>query len=137
MDQTENDKNKRLFEKCRKDPSKKLLRKHRSEGDTSYEFHDWSKDMPDERRVATIFFRVYDNGAIYMRRYVQKSQKFLCVGGPLAGQKSTDDDAPEYVVFNCANSDRSRRDKSLPRVILVHRGAWAAAGKSRKRTAAP
>lgn len=131
MDQIENAKNKHLLEKYRKDPSKKLLHRHRSKGDTSYEFHDWVKDLPEERRVATIFFRVYDTGEIYMRRYTKKSQKFLCVGGPLAGQKSTDDDAPEYVIFNCSHSDRSRRDKKLPRVILVHRSAWTDAAKSR------
>lgn len=125
MDQTENANRLQLLKKYLKDPSKKRLSKSRQGGVTYYQFQDWVRDLPDERRQGHVHFNVYQDGEVYMYRRTERSQKFLCVGGPLAGQKSTGEDAPEYVPYNCASFDRGRRDKAVPRVILVHRGAWA------------
>jgi len=110
--------------------TKTLLRQNTHEGMVYYTFADWVKDEPDERRTGQVNFNVTKtDGSIHMYRRVAKEQKFLCVNGPLAGQKLTDADAPEYVVFNRAIDCRSDHNPAIPKAVLIHRGSFAKKSK--------
>ncbi len=130
MDEDEKTKNPKLLEKYKKDPSKKLIFQHYdSERKEEYfTYQDWVKELPDLQRVKTTHFTVYDDGRVWQYSHVSKNQKFLCVGGPLGGAKSTEEGAPEYAVFNCAVS--GDRNKNVARVVLVYRQLCQADQKS-------
>ncbi len=113
-------KNRKLLDQYLADKSKKLLLKDKVAGERRYEFEVWTKDLPNEKRVMTIYFVVWDDGEVRMNKHTRRSQKFICVNGPLAGQRLTVEDAPKYVVYNCAVFNRGSRNKKIPRAVLVY-----------------
>jgi hypothetical protein len=51
-------------------------------------------------------------------RRTETKQKFLCVGGPLAGKRVTE--ALGYSAYNAANFNRGRNRQTEYRVVFVH-----------------
>lgn len=66
-------------------------------------------------------FRFFDDGNVMMWKCSSKSQRFLVVSGPKAGQRITDDN-PEYVLYNINGSYRGAKS-APPRCVLVHRAS--------------
>ncbi len=107
-----------LLEKYLKDPTKKLLWSDESGGAKRYEFQTSVKDLPNEVRINTAFF--YDDGEkVSMSRGTSKNQKFLCINGPLHGQKSTKENATDYFLFNY--STRQSGNEVIPSAVLIYR----------------
>jgi hypothetical protein len=67
----------------------------------------WSKDEDTKKTLMSI------------HSLVSKSQRFLCVNGPLAGQKIEDKDK-DYVLYNCSGFNSGLEDNT-PRCVLVHK----------------
>jgi len=134
MSEDKNAKNRRLLEKYLADKSKTLLWKDERDNDTSYEFQDWVKELPDEQRVRTTSFTVYNNGEVFIYRSTSKHQKFLCVNGPLVGEKITEETAKEkgYFPFNRATM-RWGQKEDVPRVVLIHRDSLGLKKKAKEK----
>lgn len=108
-----------LLNKYLNDPKKKLLESEERNGGQSYLFRSSVTDLPDEIRYNDVWF--FDNGkTVRMSRQTEVRQKFLCINGPLAGQKIVSEDAQDYVSFN-RSSSRSELDKGIPSVVLIYR----------------
>lgn len=60
-----------------------------------------------------------EDGLMRVWSGVSKSQRFLCVNGPLAGQK-IEDDNEDYVLYN----RNGRYGKEVPKCVLVHKDAF-------------
>jgi hypothetical protein len=60
----------------------------------------------------------FKKGEYEYTRRTETKQKFLCVGGPLAGQRVTE--APDYSAYNAANFNRGRNKQTEYRVVFVH-----------------
>lgn len=109
------------------DKTRTLLEKRRDRRDKEwvYDYQDWVKETESERRVKTTRFTVHDSGKVSMWSTTSKSQKFLCVNGPLAGKRVVQDvrvepKTGEYKLYNTAN--REYPDKGdIPQCVLVHR----------------
>lgn len=115
------DRNRALLEKYLNDPDKKST--YQEEGRV-YDFIDYEKGLPDEYRVGEVRFFINSNGDVEVYRSVRKFQKFLCVNGPLAGQKIIEGSSEEYILYNCASFNRGSRDKKIPKAVLVHRSVF-------------
>jgi hypothetical protein len=78
-------------------------------------------DTPDKRLTKTLSVRKFlSTGVVYESKHTQTEQKFLCVNGPLAGQKVTEDDAKKvanYITYNCSVSIRD--NKKTPRTVQI------------------
>lgn len=74
---------------------------------------EWLKDVP-----ATEFEPKRTKGDCKYSRRTETRQKFLCVGGPISGQRVTE--APGYSAYNAANLNRGRNKQTEYRVIFVH-----------------
>ena len=114
-------KNKALFEKYRADKSRKPEKSRwapSSVGDdakfTDYTFPESTKDTDRVIVVRSTCFRVYDSGRVVMTKHSKTRQKFLCVNGPLAGQRVTDTQ-DDYLIFNRAYH-QNRRSRQEPKV---------------------
>ncbi len=86
-----------------------------------YIFHEWTKETDEMVRTKTTTFR-FDGKEIYLYQTTTKSQKFLVVNGPLAGQRVTDSN-PDYILFNRSSRDWQKGDKT-PNCVLVHKSSF-------------
>jgi hypothetical protein len=120
---------KAAFEKYKADKSKKPQKERWNRGDdpfTDYVYDDGTSETDNAIRVRTSTFRVFDSGRVQMLKSTKTRQKFLCVNGPLAGQRITDDRDNGYMIFNNAyRSYRSSRNEAkTPKAVLVHKSAF-------------
>lgn len=116
-----NGKDKRvMLEKYLKDPTIKLLWSDTESSEYKrYKFLVSTAEYENEVRYSEAFFM--DNGeTVSLSRSTSKRQKFLCVDGPLAGQKVIEENAIDYVLFN-RSSSRGDEDGGIPSAILVYR----------------
>jgi len=84
------------------------------------------KDTPGAVFVITRTI-LYDDDldTVFVSTHTSKSQKFLAVGGPLAGQRVIEAEAPGYIRYNsteCARGLRKNDPALTRRAILVFEG---------------
>ncbi len=79
----------------------------------------YTEDVPEDRfSDGRLFERAHTCGEYAYTRRTETKQKFLCVGGPLAGKRVTD--APGYSAYNAATFNRGRNRQTEYRVVFVH-----------------
>lgn len=120
---------KAAFEKYKADKTRKPKKERWNQGDdpfTDYIYDEGTTETESAVTSKTTTFRVGDSGDVRMFKNTQKRQKFLCVNGPLAGQRITDDRDNGYLIFNCAyrSGRRSRDEAKVPSAVLVHKSAF-------------
>ena len=90
-------------------------------GGVDYTFDEGTVVKDDKVLEKRTEFRFFDDGHVAMWKRTSKSQRFLVVSGPKAGQRITDDN-PEYVLYNINGSYRGAKS-APPRCVLVHRAS--------------
>lgn len=70
-----------------------------------------------------VFYKMKDGSERYAwtRKSTRKNQRFLCIGGPLNGQKVSSP-GNEYVTYNCAETSRGYRKGTYlySKVVYLH-----------------
>lgn len=93
--------------------------------ETIYVFEDWVKETEAERKTKTTTFRIGEKSDQFcMFSSTSKSQKFLVVSGPLAGQRVVEQDHPDYVLFNLSGRHKVPKGLDVPSCVLVHKDAF-------------